>query len=158
MINFTKDRNSLCHHLTGFYAMVEHERGKNPDISIGHIANHYLDNEISMEKGMADYYNYLRECDRKNERLLRAIGTVKGKTFLKHLRAKIKNSEADRHGGFEIVRTPTGKRQTESEYGRAIREEWVDQYVNGGMTGDHYEGTICIKIKETKYLKFHYSM
>jgi hypothetical protein len=35
---------------------------------------------------------------------------------------------------------------------------WVDETVNGGMSGDDYGGTVSIKIGLSQYLTFHYTM
>ena len=35
---------------------------------------------------------------------------------------------------------------------------WVDETVNGGMSGDDYGGSVSIKIDVGQYLTFHYAM
>lgn len=67
--------------------------------------------------------------------------------------------ECDQTEGFEITsKEPSSEcLQTESGY-ECLKEAWVDQYTNGGYTGDHYEGCVHLKINQSEYLKFHYSM
>lgn len=60
--------------------------------------------------------------------------------------------------GYTIVNSvENGKHVKNIDYG-SIKEYWFDQYVNGGFTGDTFEGYIYVKIKNGKYLKFSYSM
>ncbi len=57
---------------------------------------------------------------------------------------------------FSIIDTPIGTSQEEDfEF---LKEVYVDQTTNGGFTGDEFAGTICIKIADKEYLKFHYEM
>jgi hypothetical protein len=39
-----------------------------------------------------------------------------------------------------------------------LKTVWINQYCNGGYSGDDFAGWVFIKITDTKYLKFHYSM
>jgi len=39
-----------------------------------------------------------------------------------------------------------------------IEEEWVNQYENGGYSGDSYAGFSYLKLAEDAWLVFHYSM
>lgn len=154
MIELTQEnRESFKYHLTAFY----HQRlmEGNSELSIGQVADNYIDNEMSMQKGMQDYHDYLNEENRKNKRLLRAIKKVKGATFHKYLLEIIEESEGIK-GLAEIVKTPSGTFQKE-QYGRQISGIWVSQW-SVGMEGDSWNGIVCVEIKPNKYFKFSYSM
>lgn len=157
MINFTENRESAIHHFDSFYSMVEYEKKKNPDSNIYDLSKRYVDHEISMEKGMREYYESLEKTKKYNQRILKAIKSVRGKTFYRHLCNFIKESEATYYHQWEIVREPVGDLQHVSEFGRDIKQEWVDQR-SVGTEGDGWEGTICVELKPGKYLKFHFSM
>jgi len=61
------------------------------------------------------------------------------------------------HYRFSFVDNPEGKLQnlsmTEFKY---IKEEYVNQTVNGGYLGDDFAGTMFILLPNNKYLKSHY--
>lgn len=156
MISFKEDGERLYWHLMGFYNMVEYERSQNRDVAVGELAKKYVDSEIDMESAMEDLSNYYKEESRKNRRLLKAIKSVKGETFYKHLMAIIEESEG-LQGPAEMVREPIGKFNDE-KYGRTIPGYWVNQTEDGGYTGDSFSGTVCVEIKPGRYLKFNYSM
>lgn len=50
---------------------------------------------------------------------------------------------------FSFVSEPDGEYQDRYGY-------YVDQYCNGGYTGDEYSGSICFPLKNGKYFKFTY--
>lgn len=56
---------------------------------------------------------------------------------------------------FEITTKAPDFEKEDEVYGLGL---WVDQYRNGGYSGDSFAGCIFIKINQTEYLKFHYSM
>lgn len=143
--------------LISFYGMLENERTNNPDLTVHQVADMYIQNELSMEEGMRQYHESLTKTWEYNQRILRAVKSVKGKTFHKHLTEFIKNAEATDYHEWEIVSQPVGNQQEVTEYGRAIKKEWVVQYSEGD-SGDSWNGTICVQLRENKYLKFHFSM
>jgi len=110
-----------------------------------------------MEAGWQAYADGIEKVRKYNARILRAIKTVKGKAFVKHLSALMESCEAVDWANWEILKEPIGSEQSIDEYGREIRKEWVDQRATG-TEGDSWEGTICVQIKPNKYLKFHFSM
>lgn len=146
----------LKHHLTSFYDEFEHHKAESPDINLYSFADRYINNQIAMEQGMQDYFDGVKEIDRRNTRLLKAIKKIKGKTFYRHLIALIKDANPTEWGEFEVVSNPGGKMQKETEFGRSIKYIWVDQW-SVGMEGDSFEGYIWVQLKENKYLKFRYS-
>lgn len=58
---------------------------------------------------------------------------------------------------YEIVKEPVGNHQKEVDH-KYITESWVNQSSDGGLSGDEFAGTVCIKINDSEYLKFNYSM
>lgn len=103
------------------------------------------------DKWQSQYY---AKIERNNNRILNAIESLKGQQYLTELMEMLKDSEADI---LSISNHTTGSWQNEEEY-PLIKGCWVDQYVNGGYTGDTYEGYCYVQIKPEKYLKYHYSM
>jgi hypothetical protein len=107
---------------------------------------------------MKDYEEAMNQIvdeeSRVNNRILKAIKNVKSEKFIEGLMECIEESEV--RGKWAIVRKPCGDYQREN-YG-VIKGIWVDQYVNGGYTGDNYEGNIYIKLKESRWLMMGYSM
>lgn len=149
--------DSLKHHLIGFYNEYTFQKEADPSLTMNEFADSYIKNEVAMEEGMAEYFKNLKENDKRNDRVLRAIKSVKGRTFYKHLISYIKDAQMSEWSEFEIVRKPIGDEQKVTEYGRSITKEWVDQW-SVGTEGDSFNGTICLELKPNKYLKFSYSM
>lgn len=56
----------------------------------------------------------------------------------------------DNSWDFSVVTKPVGEYQDCYGY-------FVDQYCNGGYSGDEFRGWICFPMKNGKFLKFHYS-
>lgn len=126
-----------------------------PKPSRHELINRYLAQEEMYDNHFKELMEYEAECYRSNERLLRAIKKVKGKTFYKYLLQILK--ESDRvDGKMEIVSEPCGEFQNE-KYGQTINGIWVDQW-SVGMEGDSFQGYVCVQLKPNKYLKFNYSM
>lgn len=110
-------------------------------------------------EAMNDMYKAAMEVEAHNLRIMKAIHSVKGQTFFDDLCDLLKYNECG--GGIfphpdEIVRKKAGE-LAEEDFG-SIQQFWVDQYENGGYTGDSYAGYIYVEIKPGKYLKAHYSM
>lgn len=149
-------KNFLRQHLIQFESYKQYQRQVNDQLGIGPIADSYIDNEIGMEEGMKAYHDILIEVAKKNSRILRAIKSVKGKAFHDHIKGIAKECEADDWSEWELITEPTGKFQ-EERWGREIRGIWVQQQAVGD-SGDSWSGTICVKIRENKYLRFNFSM
>lgn len=156
MIQFKGNEESMRQTLLDFVRIVRYSNEHEPGKSDYDLAESYIKSQVSCEEGMDDFHKYCEYVYRKNMRILRAVKTVLGKTFHKHLKAYISNAEPIYWAPWEIVREPTGTLQEVSEYGRAIRQEWVDQW-SVGTEGDSFEGIICVPLKPGRYLKFHYS-
>lgn len=153
---FKENRESLINHLDGFYRHVEYQKEHGNFLSVYKSASGYVDNQIDAENGMSEYYAYLEECERSDRRLFKAIASVKGKTFVKHLKSLI-NGEQTYGTRCEIVRQPIGDFQKEHEAGRQIKGIWVQQW-STGPEGDSFSGTVCVEIRPGRYFKFHFSM
>ena len=108
------------------------------------IFKDYNDCMISMHEKQSKRYN----------RVLTIIEKLKGKPFVEELENILKESEAD--GTFNFVRETDG--EYEEEGCELIKGMWVNQYSNGGFTGDSFAGYCYIELKPNRYLKFHYSM
>jgi hypothetical protein len=148
--------DSLKHHLIGFYSEYTFRKEGEPALTMNEFADSYIKNEIAMEEGMTQYFNGLKEVDKKNQRVLKAIRSVKGKTYYKHLISYLKDASVTEWCEFEIVRDPVGDEQKVTEYGRSIKKEWVEQW-SVGTEGDSFEGYICLELKPGRYLKFRFS-
>jgi hypothetical protein len=143
-------------HLVHFYDQYQFQKDQTPNPNIHEYAESYIKNEIAMEEGMQSYFDGINEIHRRNSRILRAIKSIKGKAFYRHLVALIKDANPTEWHEWEIVSEPSGKKQNESEFGRSIKFIWVDQW-SVGTEGDSFEGYIEVQLKENKYLKFRYS-
>jgi hypothetical protein len=151
-----EDRQQKYWEISGILDMWDWNRKEKPELTKHEFINKYLDNKQAEEDCYRGLIEYENECARKNQRVLRAIKSVKGIAFYKHILAIIKESEGIRDVA-EIVREPIGTFQKE-QYGRSIKGIWVNQTTDGGYLGDSYAGTICIELKPGRYLKFHYAM
>lgn len=158
-MSIEENKDWFKQHLIMFYRTIQYykqksELEKTDELGPGPLADIYIENEISMERGWREHFNYLESVKKYNTRILMAIKSVKGKTFYKYLKNIIEESDRiDQQ--MEIVPEPTGDYQKEC-YGRTIPGIWVDQR-SVGDSGDSYAGSVCILLKPNKYLKFYYS-
>jgi hypothetical protein len=56
---------------------------------------------------------------------------------------------------FAVVSAPVGSPQDDNF---SLGPVYIDQYCNGGFTGDDYAGSICLPLGAGMYLQFHYVM
>lgn len=147
---------SIKSHLTSFYEQYEFQKKQDPKLNIYQFADDYIKNEIAMENGMDEYFKGIEQVDRYNNRILKAIKSVKGKAFYRHLVSLIKDAGSVDWNEWEIVKEPNGAKQKETEFGRSIKHIWVDQW-SVGTEGDSFEGYIYVQLKKNKYLKFRYA-
>lgn len=94
------------------------------------------------------------EQTRIKDEALAYVATIVGERKLQHIKDYIVECEST--FDFEIVDTHGGHRQDETGY--AFRYIYLDQYSNGGMSGDDYAGYVWIPLPKGKFLKFHYAM
>jgi hypothetical protein len=149
------DRDQKYSEISQILDSWEWQSKHNPELTKNDFINSYLDNRQAEEDWWRALSEYENECDRKNKRLLRAIKSVKGRTFYNHIMDIIVESEGI-DGLAEIVREPVGAFQ-EERYGRHIGGIWVLQW-SVGLEGDSFEGYVCVEIKPGRYLKFPYKM
>lgn len=153
-MKYAENKDWITLQLESFISMYKY-RKEESNMNDYDIINLFVKDNIDMENGMNDYYNYLRECTRRNTRLLKAIKSIRGKTFHKYVLQIIEDSDRVEHL-MEIVSVPVGEFQKEN-YGRQIKGIYVNQW-SVGDSGDSWHGTICIEIKQNKFLKFGYEM
>lgn len=103
---------------------------------------------------MEEDRKYNENVNRVNDRILRAVTTLRGKDYSEALLSFLEESEAS--GPLEIVRRAVGTYQEDEEYG-ILKSIWVNQYRNGGYTGDDFAGDIYVEIKKNRFIKFGYS-
>lgn len=151
-----ENESTIKAHLVSFYDQYEFQKEQDPNIRIHQFADDYVKNEIAMEAGMDEYFKGLEQVDKRNNRILKAIKSVKGNTFYKHLVSLIKDAGSVSWDEWEIVKEPNGTKQKETEFGLSIKHIWVDQW-SVGTEGDSFEGYIYVQLKKNKYLKFRYA-
>lgn len=127
----------------------------NKEKTVRRVAEEIIKDEIAMQKGMQEYYDYLEQENKKNRLLLKGIKAQKGAAFYKHLLDIIEESEGIT-GVAEIVDTPTGEFQEEKR-GRYIKGIWIEQW-SVGMESDSWNGHVCVELYPNRYFKFSYSM
>jgi hypothetical protein len=151
-----EDGETIKSHLVRFYDQYQFQKDQTPNLNIHEFAESYIKNEISMEAGMQEYFEGLDKVAKYNNRILRAIKSIKGKTFTRHLISLMNDAGIVNWDEWQIVSEPSGAKQKENEYGRSIKNIWVDQW-SVGTEGDSFDGYIEVQLKENKYLKFRYS-
>lgn len=105
-----------------------------------------------MDEAKASAQEYDRDQRRRRTEALAYVATIVGKRKLKHINDFI--ADCDYTTEFEIVDVHGGHRQEEK--GCAFRYIYIDQYGNGGISGDDFAGWVWIPLPKGKFLKFHY--
>jgi hypothetical protein len=123
---------------------------------IDKVEEHYVREQKMYHDCYSGLYKHELECNMANNRVLKALKKVKGRTFVKRFLEVVEASEGIK-GVLFFSKEPIGKKQAENEYGKLIRFIWVRQF-SVGYSGDSYEGTVSVQIKENKFLCFNYSM
>jgi hypothetical protein len=115
------------------------------------------DYEESMILSAADltWKEEMENETREQNKVLDILRTKVSDEFFKEIQFDL--NESGYTHSFKIVDTPIGDILESVEYYH-IKEIYVNQTVNGGYTGDEYEGTVSIKISENEYFQFSYSM
>lgn len=118
----------------------------------------YIAVDEEMKKIMDEYLEEenrrIEEESYHNDRVLQDLKEKLGEGYVSEILECLEDSEA--HGKLEIVDKPDIKPQ-EEDWGH-FDHVLVDQYENGGYSGDDFAGYIYIPINDGKYLKSHYSM
>ena len=105
---------------------------------------------------------YQKEVKHSNNRLLKVIKKVKGRSFCENLKSYMEDLEGDcghymNPLKWGLTRSTTGQYQKEYGYGREIKGIWCDQWIVGD-SGDSYAGIIYIELTPNRYLCVNYSM
>lgn len=107
-----------------------------------------------MRKGQEAEREYHQEQARLRNEALAHVASVVGARKLQHIKEYIAESEITTD--FAIVDEHRGHKQECTGY--AFRYIYLDQYSNGGYSGDDFAGWVWIPLPGAKFLKFHYSM
>jgi len=118
---------------------------------------------MTEEQELEMAYQALREVqmeeNRQFERIIKAIESVRGEAFVSEVNEWL--TELDMVYEPKLVREPKGRKQSagSGDYEHTlIKEEWCDEYKNGGYTGDSYSGYAAIEVKPGLFFQVHYSM
>lgn len=120
------------------------------------IIKEYVTEQAMYHDCYSGLTKYDDECDRSNKRMLRVLRKIKGRTFVKRF-LELAESCDRVNGKMWLSKSPNGKQQVENEFGRLIKNIWVDQR-SVGTEGDSFEGTVSVQVKQNKWLCFNYSM
>jgi hypothetical protein len=98
----------------------------------------------------------MREWDRneaaKQAKLLKRIKKRVSASWYKSIMEYLEDCEFTHD--FSITDTPVGERQRETyRFGYC----YVNQYSNGGISGDDFAGQVCLPIRGGLYFSYHYS-
>jgi hypothetical protein len=149
---FTEHGSILKHHFAAYGEALDYHRGRGDVYSPAMIAERYIKQQQQMEAGEREHDAWLNEITQANKRLLKAIKTVKGRTFYKYLLQLLSDVDYS-HELFEIVDKPSGEYQAE-RMGYTIKGYWVDQWA----VGKNWEGFIYVELKQGKYFKVKFCM
>lgn len=89
---------------------------------------------------------------RVNNRIFKAVESVRGRRFLNSLKRCLDSVEYD--GFLDLVKTPKGQYQQEKT--DRISGYWVEQW-RSGMEADDFAGNVYIKLKDKLYIRAPYS-
>jgi len=116
------------------------------------------EDEKFMDQMMEEEERRNKEIIDHNNQILSDLKETLDDTYIDNIMECLKESEA--HGKLEVI-----KKSDIHKHINKQMEEWdsfdhiyVDQFVDGGFSGDEFAGHIYIPIKEGKYLKSNYSM
>jgi len=90
----------------------------------------------------------------KDKRIMRKVKKLLSDSYYKDVISYIKDCE----GGFnfDITFKYSGDEYSEDCY--EFKKAYVDQYTNGGYSGDEFAGQVWLPITPKRYLTFHYAM
>lgn len=101
-----------------------------------------------MNEAMEEQIAYDKEVSRINNRIIKAITSVKGKAFAKSLNLAL--SEWECSGALRIVRKVQGQWQSEN-FG-AIKKACIDQS-SWGDSGDSFYGDCYVELRKATLVK-----
>jgi len=136
-----------------------------------------LDKEtyLTEEEFMNEMYKEVAEVEvervRKNIRIINTVKLFKGKKWSEEL-IRYFNYDGDElleledcdedfycpeeNFEFHFTTKPAGRQHSDNMF--PLLKPYVNQTLNGGMTGDDFGGTVSIFLKEGKYLTWYYSI
>ena len=118
--------------------------------------NRFFNEMVASDKALKEY---LEEEDKEHEINQNVLKEVKKIVSNKHFEDICEYlKECDYTSQYEITESEPDERYHQKEGLDYIEEAWVDQYTNGGHTGDEFAGSVWLKIKPKKWFKFNYSM
>lgn len=134
-------------------------------IIVSEIVNDYC-REYYLYQALGDYNKLLIEennKERKNtENILNEIKQIVDSDYLEAIMEFLDDEENGIWGGLKIVTEPIGEYQEEyqdddeSNYWNVLKGMWVDQ--SCGYSGDDYNGSLEIKLKENLFLRCSFSL
>lgn len=98
-------------------------------------------------------YQYEKEQEDKAKEVISIVSKHVTQDYMEELKQYI--LDCDQTHSFSIEDKPCGSPQDE---GGLLGNIYVNQYTNGGYTGDTYAGCIAIEFTKGKFLTFHYNM
>lgn len=108
--------------------------------------------EEMMDQTMKEF---IEEDDKMHKADAALLETVKGMVSPREFEAIEEELTEGYTCLFELVDEPEGDPQCEDwEHG----DRYVNQTCNGGITGDHYEGAVCVPVARGKWFKYRYSI
>lgn len=102
-----------------------------------------------------EWMKEIQEKENRDKAVLKQIESKVSKGVFKEILEELK--ECEYTYDYQITKEPLGKMREFDEY-EYIEGVYVDQTTNGGISGDSFAGTCSIKISETEYFQFAYSM
>lgn len=100
-------------------------------------------------EGCEDFMKEIEVANKKsNDRLMRVIENIKGRQFVRDFYKLMKLMKKPNRRIY-VVRHPIGQKMTDDRT-NTISEMWVElKYTTGEM-----EGTVCVEVKENRWLQF----
>jgi len=109
------------------------------------------------DKGWKSFVDDVRAKNKvSNDRLLKIVEAIKGKDFVDELRGFLISIDEE-FAYLQIARKPVGMRLKDDRF-ELIPELWIDQRSSNMYKIGGIGGTICIQIKENRWLKFHFEL
>ena len=106
----------------------------------------------SMQQAEKEIADLFEKENQENHLVFEEIKKQVSKEYLKIIEEELEETNGGTH--LEIVDKPLGDKE-ECQNGYYI---WIDQYVNGGYSGDEYDGNCYMKLPNGKYFKWNYSL
>lgn len=127
---------------------------------ISEIVNNHC-REYYLYQALDDYHKILESENEKEiknkEKILNEIKKIVDSDYLEAIIKFIEDEENGIWGGLKIVTEPIGEYQDENGgYWDILKGMWVNQ--SCGYSGDDYNGSLEIKLKENLFLRCYFSL